>query len=185
MSDRYIKHFIDFTFTTVSKTPNMAEIMEKGRVALENSPFKWYISFGTALGLERNGDFLSFDTDIDVSVVVGDNEDKIEELIEAFEKEFTFIRTVQVDDQHMQAAFQDKSGMIFDLCFYRPGYKEEYTTTLADVGSFHDKVDKITYKDTKYGKLPFPDPIDEYLIMRYDEDWKTPKPQKSTKDLKI
>lgn len=189
MSERFICNFEPVSFVKMRDMDNPTELLQIGVDILKESKFKWYVAFGTALGLHRDGEFIPDDTDFDVAVVVDTDEDlnAVQGLIEAFKSKLRYLRTVQCDGKHMQAAFVHESGMIFDLCFMYRGYKDGHYTTFADKGAFHDREDMCipVWRETKYGWLPFPDKTEDYLTLRYDSDWQTPKYQKSTKDLNV
>jgi hypothetical protein len=138
--------------------------------------YKWYLSFGTALGFYRDGDFIPNDSDIDISIIADDiDTDKI---IKDFSDRFFYLRSVTREGQQHQSAFQDTDGFILDLQFYYKSGKKHIS--YCQGGKWEDD-DKIEMIETKYGEMPFPAPIEEYLLRRYGKNWKIPSSDKSIK----
>jgi hypothetical protein len=132
---------------------------------------KYWIAAGTLLGLYRDGDFIRGDTDIDIEVegcggVYSDT-------INTF-SDMTLIRTVHKNNKPMQIAFVHLD-CIFDVyVFWHEG---DFMVNHNDCGKM--QVPARFYKDlailrTKYGDFPCPDPLDDYLAVRYGENWETP-----------
>lgn len=149
----------------------------KGVKVLEDSGVKWCLAFGSALGLYRDKEIIPEDTDIDVAVLVDDKTD-IQDLIDRLSKEFFYLRSVTRENEQHQSAFTDKSGFIFDVCFYYP-YDGKWIS-YCDEGYWVDDFKKIEKIETKYGKLPFPGEIEKYLEDRYG-DWQIKQAKKSIK----
>jgi hypothetical protein len=137
-------------------------------------PFKYWVSAGTALGLYRDKEFIKGDTDLDFSALGYFGIDK--EIIKILEG-FKLIRKVE-KGRPMQLAFI-KDGVVVDFFFHWEedgkyvNYNENKKTEM-ELGVYNN-LEEI---ETKYGKLPFPNPIEKYLITRYGENWKTPKEEK-------
>ena len=135
----------------------------------------WYLGFGTALGLWRDGDLIPTDQDVDFCILV-DSLDQPNRLITSFSEKWKLIRTVLYKACYMQAAFQAPDNFIIDLAFFYP--EKDYYFTEHEGGAFIDKADvlgNLDLKITKYGFFPTPDKMDEYLTARYG-DWRTPRP---------
>lgn len=174
----------NWEFNTVDNIKEPERYLLKAQDILNRFGVKWYLGFGTALGLYRDKDFIKGDTDVDLVIIADENTPTLE-IDEAFEKEFTFIRSVSNYDKQMQSAFQGNDGFIVDVCyFYEDG---DYLYSDAEGGTFKDLKSTIgTPKllETKYGSFPIPENIEEYLIARYG-DWKTPKYGAITSSIKV
>jgi phosphorylcholine metabolism protein LicD len=149
-------------------------MLKLGKDILNKFNVKWWLSFGTALGLHRDKDFIKGDTDIDISVWATENT-PFDDIIDEFKKYFRPLRAVYNDGKLQQFAFVHENGLIYDICFH---YEEGDTlVSHADVGKWVDNkklFEDPQYVKTKYGKFPFPNTIEEYLLARYG-DWGTPK----------
>lgn len=133
--------------------------------------YDWYLSFGTALGFHRDGDFIPEDSDIDISIIA----DKIdpEKIVDDFKQYFFLLRLATRGNKIHQAAFQDQDGLIIDLQMFRKGI------SFCEGGRWEHKF-KIKERETKYGKFYFPDPIEEYLENTYG-NWKVKSQDKAIK----
>lgn len=128
---------------------------------------RYWVSAGTALGLYRDKDFITGDTDIDVEMFGED----------AVDLDYPLIRTVTHEGKIQQRAYMI-NDTIFDIYFY---YKEgdEYVN-YNEQGEMRfpcHYFDTLEMINTKYGTLPFPSPIEDYLKYRYG-DWQTPSNKK-------
>lgn len=168
-----------YPLTTFREIDNAAEIFRSSVKILENHRVKWFVGFGTALGLHRDQDFIPNDTDFDF-LVIGDEQEK--SLGEAFSVGLELIRDLEKDGKAMQKAFQHENGIIVDLCFYHP--HGDYLYSHHDEKIWKDKAylfDEPDYRETKYGLVPFPKPVEKYLSARYG-DWWVKQEQKSNED---
>lgn len=139
---------------------------------------KWWLSVGTALGLYREGDFISNDTDIDIGIRARSGQEHI-----LFQNNnFIIIRTMEWRGLPIQTAYVDKTnGCIVDLYYYYEDILEKKLVTISDYGWIHYKKPVIVKPDfsiktleTKYGEYPFLNPIEDYLLDRYGEGWRIP-----------
>jgi hypothetical protein len=132
---------------------------------------KWWLGGGTVLGMYRQNDFIPGDTDIDIEVEgypgVGDD------LRRTF-KHMDLIRTVVHSGNIMQIAHTYKD-VIFDIyVLWRDG---DFMVNYNDCGTMQTPAkfyDDLAILETKYGDYPVPMPIEDYLVVRYGSDWKTP-----------
>lgn len=137
-------------------------------------PYQWWVSAGTALGLYRDGDFIQGDTDIDIAAKGYEGVDK--DTTEAL-KGFELCRTIYHEGKPMQLAFI-KDGIILDIYFHWQednnfvNYGESGKTVIPS------RIYNPIEIETKYGKLPFPNPPEEYFKIRYGDDWQTPQNKK-------
>jgi hypothetical protein len=140
----------------------------------------WIVSAGTALGLYREGNFIKHDTDFDIEIFDISKDDSFNLMIELRQKGLMLIRIIQSEDNNFyQQAYRLPCGFIFDIYFY---YLDENTTKYInhnDLGilelpkHFVDNKEK----DKKTGYY-FPQPIEDYLVFRYGENWRVPKSHK-------
>ena len=130
----------------------------------------WWISDGSALGLHRSGEFITWDTDIDVSIKAESGQKHLEI------PEFNLIRTTDWGDRPTQTAFRDpKTDVIFDVYYYYSDILEGKLVTKSEGGLIVMENYKTLWKNTKYGVLPFPSPTEDYFVERYGDDWREPQ----------
>lgn len=140
--------------------------------------FHHWVSAGTALGLYRDKDLIPNDTDIDVEIML-----PYGYLLDFNELEgFVPLKFETHEGRPMQRAYTDMAnGVIFDIYFMYTGVKEGMVFNLNDFGEmclpakFFEKPELL---ETKYGKMPFPSPIEDYLLYRYGKNWKIPMEKK-------
>jgi hypothetical protein len=142
--------------------------------ALRLDGLRWYISSGTALGLYRDGDYIPQDTDIDIGIIAEPGVNLRQNVINRLEMQL--VREITHEGMPMQLAFMH-NDIIFDVYFY---YIQPDGTFINhnDQGDMVKQPFEIRTRDTKYGVLPFPHPIEDYMVMRYGKDWKIPSNKK-------
>ena len=150
------------------KSPDLTLL--KGISELPSST-KWWISVGTAIGLYRDGDFIPSDTDIDIGVRAKKGQKHINI------PSMTLIRTQEWNGIPIQTAYIDENDCIFDIFYYYEDITPGKLTTVCENGTIEKPDFGIKKLPTKYGELPFLDPIEDYLEDRYG-DWQTPRHQK-------
>lgn len=162
-------------------------VLKEGTDILEQLQCKWWLSAGTALGAYRDNfdrNFVERDTDLDVGVLNYNDPEKYDALYTSIKNKylsagFTEIRTYRGNGYWTQLALA-KNEIIFDIYFF-------YKVTNNTIASFTEhgvmykpyelinKLDKIQIADNSYF---IPTPIEQYLVVRYGKDWKTPSSAK-------
>lgn len=172
-----IENYEDISFIRIDSI-DPTKTLKIGTDILKESGLKWWLSFGTALGFYRDGDFMPEDSDIDCSILVEDQYD-VDCLRREFKKHFRLLREVSANGKYYQICFIDDDGFIFDLSlFYRIKdkiYSYHETGTWIDD---YDLVETLGEIETPYGKFPTPNQIDDYLAARYG-NWQTKGDYKS------
>lgn len=161
--------------------------MRRGCDILKSVGAKHWISSGNLLGVYRDHQLISHDTDIDVNVLMDWNtklsNEQSTRIIKQFKaNQFTLIYTTIVNNHFMQTAFMDeKSQVIFDIYYFYRGLRDAYAMNYNQEGiiakplRFVEKLGKLTFDGRHY---PVPDPLDEFMVWRYGKDWKTPATKK-------
>lgn len=160
-------------YTTYAVGPlgtNASSVMLDGFKNLKD--FDYWISAGTALGFYRDKDFIVGDTDIDIEMLWHKGIDN--EIKSAMSNGFDLIRDIYHNGEPQQIAFI-KDNVIFDIYIYQ--LEEDNIVNNSEGGLM-----KLPYKyfkdlkniDTKYGSFPAPNPIEDYLKLRYGKDWNIP-----------
>lgn len=169
MDDLKITNHIPFELKPLNG--NAPEVLKMAR----RLKSKYWIAAGTLLGFYRDGDFIPGDTDIDFEVQGYDGVDS--DLVKTF-LDMDLIRTVYHKEKPMQHAFICKD-VIFDIYIF--WCENGFMVNHNDCGKM--EIPYKFYKDlailrTQHGDFPCPDPLDDYLAIRYGADWETPAKHK-------
>lgn len=133
---------------------------------------KYWLSAGTALGLYRDNDLIEGDTDIDIAMI---GYDGIEKEIRGKMADYELLRTTHHEDKPMQLAYR-KNEVIFDIYIHWPEGDNYVNYGERGKQIMPARIYKQAMKlPTKYGDFYFPDPIEEYLTIRYGSDWHIPQ----------
>lgn len=157
---------------TMKDTPWAVDILKNGAEILDGLAVKWWLSAGTMLGIHREGKLIDHDDpDVDVGIQEPANHDLIKE---------AFLNNhykVYAEGVHQIVFKKDK--VLFDIYFYeRIG--SELVCDIYGLGKIvkpyklFKQLGTVTFNCKKY---PTPQPVDEYLTVRYG-DWETPKKKK-------
>jgi len=135
----------------------------------------YWLSAGTALGLWRDKDLLPNDTDIDIAI---EGYKGIEKDLQAWLPDYKLFRYATHSFNTMQMAFV-KDGTCIDFYIYWPDKR-----WLVNVGEYGRVMFPATMLRntvtvaTKYGGLNMPNPPDEYLRIKFGDDWMIPQNKK-------
>lgn len=151
------------------------KILKEGCQILDELDVTYWLSAGTALGAYRDGlsdEFLQKDTDLDVGIY--DDKD-FQKIKLAFENHgFDTYRHYQTNGRWSQLALR-KQSIIFDLYFFYPinGELVNYNESGKMTKPLYliEDMDELEVRGMPY---PVPTPIEDYLVVRYGKDWKTP-----------
>lgn len=115
----FIKYedYLDFPFDITRPMPSSKyEVMKCGCKILKNLNIKYCLAEGTLLGIYRDGDIISHDTDIDIAIVLPVDIDSI--IREFIKHGFNIGRLVMTYGQIQQIVFY-KDEILFDIIFYK------------------------------------------------------------------
>ena len=170
---KYLKKNRDFK-------ANGNEVLLKAKEALDEIGIKFWLDYGTLLGVYRDGKLISYDTDVDVGVFLSDYSSKI---ISAMEKHgFNYERKIVVDNgaYAMEQSFSYRNVKI-DLFYYRKeGDKMiSHLFPLNDQKKFVVREIYTTYSgftSIKFLDQDFTIPKDTELRLKetYGEEWRIP-----------
>jgi len=127
------------------------------------------LSGGTLLGAARDGDFIRWDWDVEVSVRSEDVAGRLDELVAlALDAGFTL---AQRDDapENLKLVLE-REGSVFELQAYRSAGRFRTRREYRTEQRFFDGATTIELRGRTY---PCMGPLDEYLTDRYG-DWRTP-----------
>ena len=171
-----------FPFNTLQKMPPGSElVMEQYCNILESTNITYRLADGTVLGLYREGEFIPHDNDIDVEVL-GDAQ--LERIVQLFiNSGMRLGRKAIYKGKIQQLVFYTENHIIFDIVVWHKlddctilNYSERGYRRSQDVKFFKkENLDSINFRGKQY---PIPGAIEEWLEMRYGNDWKIPKTYK-------
>jgi len=141
------------------------------KTAFDQAGIPWAITDGVVLGYARYKNIMSWDTDLDTGVFVEMTNDEWQRLYNALRMN-GFIFPNERNDFiccNREAAFG--MGM-----FHKKGdYYEAFPAStpglkFIEKASWHDEHQIVDFLGDKY---PMPNNMDDYLVCRYGNDWKT------------
>ena len=133
------------------------ESLSLAKKALDELEIPFFLSSGTCLGYVRDKSFIEYDNDIDIGIEYKNYTLKI---IDAMRNNGLYLYRVSGTIQ---------TGL--KLSFYIP-----YTHKIKiDIIVYPDNVFKLQEIDFMGMKLYIPDPVEQYLELKYGKDWRIPK----------
>jgi lipopolysaccharide cholinephosphotransferase len=127
------------------------------------------LSGGTLLGAARDGDFIRWDWDVEVSVRSEDIAGRLDELMRrCLEVGFTLVK--RDDSPDNLKLVLEREGSVFELQAYR---RQGLRRTRRDYRTEQRFFDGATTVELRGRTYPCMGPIDEYLTDRYG-DWRVP-----------
>jgi phosphorylcholine metabolism protein LicD len=175
MQDLKVTHIDGFQIKKLGDVSNIQITFDAIKQQIHQ---QWWISSGTAIGLYRDKDVIKDDTDIDIGILSKSGQVHIEldmKLVRKMDWKGIPIQTVYVDT---------RNNCLVDIYYYYSDILENKLFSISEYGWVYYKTPyiikplfKIKELDTKYGALPFLDPVEEYLTDRFG-DWKTPSNSK-------
>jgi phosphorylcholine metabolism protein LicD len=175
--------FHSFPFDPNSKMPKGAEkVMKNSCKILSDLGVNFRIADGTILGLYRAGEFIAHDNDIDVEVF--DDKEVIDIQKSFKEAGMTLGRKAIYNGKIQQLVYYTSDYIIFDIIVWHLNDKDGklYNYSERDYERIQDpkyfEKDKLEFIEFRGAKYPIPTPIEEWLEMRYGNDWKIPKTYK-------
>lgn len=145
----------------------------------------YWVSYGTCLGIVRDGKLIDHDTDIDIDTV---GNHRIEDIRSIFiDNGFELIR--QTIDQETKFEYQNafihkETNIIVDITFFNT--KDNLIFTECEYSKFYTYPIEFLGKIYNHGFMnreetyPMID-TDEYLTYVYGKDWRTPLEKKDVK----
>jgi len=168
-------------YGTIRNIPVITAMLEKGLNVLRDVGVNFWLSDGALLGIARTGEVFEKDHDWDIGIFANNRQQS--EIIRRLGEIF---HPLQWSDERLFGrqqgyAFYD-SDWIFDCRFwYKYGFAalnaQRFPSpsgweigTFIEPSRFFENPAEIEYHGVK---IPIPNPLNEYLGIRYGKDWET------------
>ena len=129
---------------------------------------RYWLSFGTLLGVYRDGELISYDCDIDISIRYDDAENFVKADPELLENGFEPIRM----DKNYPLISWGRKGQYIDLYGFYKVSDCEYR--LASYKLESEQVENLSVINFKGVDFQAPLDIEKYLVRYYGDTWQTP-----------
>jgi len=154
--------------------PMAEKVLKEIKQILDGMGVKFFLHSGACLGAVRDNCIMPWDDDLDLGVVIGLNgftEELIGSIVSIF-REKGYVSGVRLQDSHISIPLL-KSSVRTDLQCHHiiNGSIMHYPGILVPLSIFTD-LKEIDFLGEKY---LVPNPPEEYLRLKYGEDWVTPK----------
>lgn len=148
---------------------NQAAGLDRLARCLEELGVKYYLSGGTLLGAARDGDFIRWDWDVEVSVRSEEARPMIGMIVQGLEG--ARFRTRGVDESMGNLkVVAERDGAVFEIRGYRRRGDLRERRDFRTKDHFFRETSFIELRGRRY---PCLGPLDDYLTDRYG-DWRTP-----------
>ncbi|MFC1953538.1 LicD family protein [Chloroflexota bacterium] len=150
------------------------EVLKEITKIMDDAGVTFFLRQGTCLGAIRDGDLIPWDDDIDLGSVIGLHGlvEKSVEPVVATLRENGYITRIELLDHCLHVVMTKSSIRIEWRCYKIFGDSiYQYPAVKTPVSLFTD-LKKINLVGEE---LNVPNPPDEYLRLKYGEDWMTPK----------
>lgn len=163
--------------------------MKKINEVLDKEGFKYFITYGTLLGIIREGQFMGHDNDIDMGIIYDEDFswDRLEETLRkiGMQKKHQFTLEGRITEQTYIC-----ENLSVDFFMYEPfdtSHQISYVYFRQETGCYEDetfevarhitkKIEKIEKVKTPKGEFSIPENSEEFLEEIYGSDWRIPQP---------
>ena len=150
------------------------KVLKEIKRILDELGVTFFLHSGACLGAIRDNGIMPWDDDLDLGVIIGLHgftEESLDSIVSAFRNN-GFITGVSCSDQHISVPLL-KSQVRTDLQFHHIINDKiyHYPGILIPLSLFTN-LKEIDFLGEKYY---VPNPPEEYLRLKYGEDWRTPK----------
>lgn len=186
------KHFVfNYYFRNKRFKKNGEVVLLEAKKALDTIDLRFWLDFGTLLGVYRDGKLLSKDLDIDLGVFLKDYSPKIEEAMQR--QGFKLISEYEIDNK--EYGFEqtyELMGVTVDLFYYSYDNDKMWSHLFVNYPNLTNEESvfikggllpieqyfpKCNFTEIKFLNNLFviPKNSDEYLSFHYGEDYKIPR----------
>ncbi len=151
-----------------------SKVLKEMKQVLDDTGVRFFLRQGTCLGAIRDKALIPWDDDLDLGSVIGFDgltEDKVETVAATFREKGYIVKLSRQDHGLMTVLVKD-SIRIEWFCFRVFGdIVYQYPAVRTPLRLFTD-LEEIEFLGEKFH---VPSPPEEYLRLKYGEEWKTPK----------
>lgn len=165
------------------------EYMKKINATLDKSGFQYFITYGTLLGIMREGQFMGHDNDIDMGIICDErfSWDKLEKSLQeiGLYKKHQFTLEGKVTEQTYACENLSIDFFLYEFFdvdhqisyVYFRNENERYEDTIFEVSRhITKKIDKLEKIQNSKGEFCVPGNAEEFLEEIYGKDWRVPQP---------
>jgi len=168
----------------MTKEELFRECLEDMKEILDDNIQQYFLAWGTLLGCFREGQFISYDGDIDLGILEENFDSSIVEKILNSKKFKLFKKYGDEQKKNLEYTFVHKNSVRIDIfIFYEIEKDYYYTSTFNDICSKKEDgfckwgrhirgFNEIDFYNKKY---LIPSNTEEHLIESYGDDYMTPK----------
>ena len=128
-----------------------------------------YLSGGTLLGAARDGDFIRWDWDVEVSVPTESVLGRLDEVVRGLTGAGFVVRTIDEGVENLKVVVV-RDGAVYEIQGYRLEGEWRTRSAYRTRARFFDEATTVTLRGRTYACMG---PLDDYLTDRYG-DWRTP-----------
>ena len=155
-------------------TENTTKALKEVKKIMEDLGITFFLMSGTCLGVIRDNRLIPWDDDVDIGSVLdyhGCNEESLEEIVIAFRRK-GFLTKLIPSGQHFFLPLIKYSAKVA-LTVFRiiDGNIEEYPSIFIPASMFTE-LKEINFLGENFY---IPNPPEEYLRLKYGDQWRTPK----------
>jgi len=158
----------------VIDTDNAAKVLKEVKQILDSFGVTFFLRQGTCLGAVRDNKFIPWDDDVDIGSVIGLHgpiEDSLDQIVVTF-RENGFLTRIERTDSMLYIPLVKLSIRCDWECFrIIDDYIVQFPFLKTPVSLFTD-LKEITFLGERFY---VPNPPEEYLRLKYGEDWQVPK----------
>lgn len=151
-------------------------VIKEVKQVLDRTGIFWALSHGALLGIVREGDFIAWDTDIDLALKEEEARPRAQDLIQRFGAVGYRVKA-RKKNGHEFALAAKKGGQVLNLAYWRQeGPLRIYKDSYFIPDRFFKGAGEVEYRGQHY---PCLGPAKDYLTWLYGPTWTVPKKSSS------
>ena len=140
---------------------------------LEENKIKYWFNWGLLLGAVRDKDFITYDTDMDITVLWDDRRSILDIIEPAMKKKGCYIPKVEECYPEDRWYIRDKEKIELNFVI-RVGSKYVYSPTRCKLACPLEYIDQLETIEFRGRKVTIPSNPETYLELSYGTDWHIP-----------
>jgi len=162
----------------ISESPinieNTTKALKEVKQILESFGITFFLMSGSCLGAIRENGLIPWDDDVDIGSVYGLHgckEESLGEIVTAFRKEGFITKHLHTGPHDFLPFIKYSAKISWECLHVIDGYVEQYPFLNTPV-RFYTELKEIDFLGEKFF---VPNPPEEYLRLKYGEEWRVPK----------